>query len=61
MTRTYYKGRCEDCGCYRNVTRIKFWLNGYEMNVCSNCIRPYRKTILDKTERGIRVIEAHHV
>lgn len=44
--RKYQPGTCQDCGHSRRVTRIKFWLNGYEMNVCAECIQPYRDRIL---------------
>ena len=44
--RKYAEGRCQDCGRYRRVTRIKFWVNGYEMLVCTDCIKPYRRVIL---------------
>ena len=46
MKRKYSTGKCGDCGHTRNVTRIKFWLNGFEMLVCAVCIRPYRGRIL---------------
>lgn len=44
--RSYDIGHCGDCGRTRLVTRIVFWLNGYTMLVCSECIKPYRKRIL---------------
>lgn len=46
IRRVYAPGRCDDCGWHRSVTRITFWLNGFQMNVCADCIKPYRKVIL---------------
>ena len=43
--RRYTPDRCDDCGRFRPVTWITFWLNGYRMKVCGECIRPYRKRI----------------
>ena len=43
--RKYRKGRCDDCGWHRNVTRITFWVNGMKYVVCAECIKPYRGTI----------------
>lgn len=50
--RRYSPGRCDDCGWHRNVTRIYFWSNGYAMNVCAQCIKPYRKVILAPCHAG---------
>ena len=47
--RKYRTGRCDDCGWQRNVTRITFWVNGMKYIVCSECIKPYRATILTGT------------
>lgn len=46
--RRYQLGHCDDCGHTRRVTRIMFWLNGYTMQVCAECIRPYRDRILSR-------------
>lgn len=46
MRRRYVEGRCQDCGWLKRVTRITFWVNGYQMNVCSECIKAYRRVIL---------------
>lgn len=53
MRRDYRIGRCEDCGRVRLTTAITFWLNGWRMRVCAECIRPYRGVILTpgRTER----------
>lgn len=44
--RKYYLGNCQDCGQYRRVTTVYFWVNGMRYVVCSECIKPYRKVIL---------------
>ena len=44
--RRYKPGRCADCGRWRPVTLIRFWVNYYGMRVCSECIKPYRRVIL---------------
>lgn len=44
--RVYREGRCGDCGWIKRVTRIVFWATGYQMDVCKDCIKPYRKVIL---------------
>ena len=43
--RKYRKGMCDDCGWFRNVTRITFWATGMKYIVCAECIKPYRGTI----------------
>ena len=48
--RKYCKGKCGDCGHFRNVTQITFWVNGHQMLVCSECIKPYRGRILKIAE-----------
>ena len=48
--RKYHEGRCDDCSRRdKNVTRIIFWVNGYQMTVCADCIKPYRPVILKVT------------
>jgi hypothetical protein len=47
MRRKYRKGNCEDCGWHRNVTTIYWWASNTPYVVCAECIRPYRKLILD--------------
>ena len=44
--RRYTLGKCGDCGWTKRVTRITFWVNGYQMDVCATCIKPYRDRIL---------------
>lgn len=44
--RKYRHGTCQDCGYEKNITTIVFWVNGMKYNVCSQCIKPYRDTIL---------------
>ena len=46
MRRKYFKGRCQDCAHWRNVTRIIFWVNGMPYLVCADCIKPYRDRIM---------------
>ena len=46
--RKYRKGNCDDCGRFRNVTRVTFWLNGMKYVVCAECIKPYRGVITTK-------------
>lgn len=38
---------CQDCGRWGlNVTDATFWVNGYRMRLCRDCIRLYRKVLL---------------
>lgn len=52
MRRKYFNGRCDDCARYRRVTRIYFWVNNMPYTMCSECIRMYRKQILDPCKPG---------
>lgn len=52
MRRHYSEGRCGDCGWIKRVTRIIFWVNGYQMNACAECIKPYRGSILKPCSRS---------
>lgn len=44
--RKYAKGKCQDCGWIKRVTRIVFWATGMKYDVCAECIKPYRGVIL---------------
>ena len=44
--RRYFSGTCQDCGRHKRVTWVTFWVNGYRMRVCAECIKPYRRVIL---------------
>lgn len=44
--RKYVQGRCDDCGRLMNVTRIYWWAGDFQMDVCRDCIKPYRDRIL---------------
>lgn len=46
--RVYRLGYCQDCGHYRRITVVRFWLNDMRYRVCAQCIRPYRKVILTR-------------
>jgi hypothetical protein len=35
--------RCEDCGWFRLVRPIVFWVNGYTMNLCAQCEKTYTR------------------
>lgn len=47
MKRKYSQGTCNDCGWWKRVTTIYFWATGMKYVVCAECIKPYRKVILD--------------
>jgi hypothetical protein len=44
--RKYERGKCGDCGWEKLVTTIEFWVNGYKMRACAECIKPYRDRIM---------------
>jgi hypothetical protein len=45
--RIYETGRrCEDCGWEKPTTLAKWWVNGFTMRLCKDCIKPYRKQLL---------------
>ena len=47
IRRKYIEGhRCGDCGRTRRTTIITWWVSGFQMRVCSDCIRAYRADIL---------------
>lgn len=45
--RKYSDGICQDCGHYRNVTTVYFWATGMKYTVCADCIKAYRRVILN--------------
>jgi hypothetical protein len=45
--RKYFDGVCRDCGWHKKVTTAIFWVNGMKYDVCKDCIKPYRRVILD--------------
>lgn len=49
--RRIYRGngsRCEDCGQRVPVTRVSFWVNGWQCWFCKNCIKPYRTQLVTR-------------
>ena len=43
---------CDDCGRFRTVARVTFWLNGYRTWLCGECRRPYRDRLNRYDERS---------
>ena len=44
--RRYQRGRCEECGHYKPVTLLVFWVNGFRMKCCADCAHGYRRVVL---------------
>ena len=44
--RRYRHGTCQDCGRTRNVTKALWWVSGFAMILCAECLREYRPQLL---------------
>lgn len=44
--RIYREGTCQDCGRTMPVTVATWWVSGFKMNLCKDCIKAYRKVLL---------------
>ena len=41
-----HSAACDDCGWERPVRWVAFWVNGYRMQLCEACERPYRSRLV---------------